>query len=76
MTKTNLRNTPDPERDQGQQPLHFTRKFFPTARQRQLYEALRSAPDPGLALVGYGGAMGGGKTRARSSSHPLPPRIE
>ncbi|MDE2968190.1 MAG: phage terminase large subunit [Chloroflexota bacterium] len=64
MTKTNLRNTPDPERHQGQQPLHFTRKFFPTARQRQLYEALRSAPDPGLALVGYGGAMGGGKTRA------------
>ena len=41
-----------------------SRSFFPTARQRQLLNDLTSAPNPGLALLGYGGAMGGGKTRA------------
>ena len=41
-----------------------SRGFFPTARQRQLLNDLTSAPNPGLALLGYGGAMGGGKTRA------------
>ncbi len=49
---------------EGRHPLHGLRSFFPTARQRELYDALNLAPRPGLALVGYGGAMGGGKTRA------------
>ncbi|MCY4618570.1 MAG: phage terminase large subunit [Chloroflexi bacterium] len=40
------------------------RGFRPTERQRELYEALIGGPDPGLTLLGYGGAMGGGKTRA------------
>ena len=44
--------------------LHDDRGFFPTDRQRKLYQALGKAPYPGLALIGYGGAMGGGKTRA------------
>ena len=44
--------------------LHRDRSFFPTARQRELLNDLTSAPNPGLALLGYGGAMGGGKTRA------------
>ncbi|MXV80600.1 MAG: hypothetical protein F4007_08100, partial [Chloroflexi bacterium] len=44
--------------------LHRDRDFFPTERQQELFEALAGAPRPGLALVGYGGAMGGGKTRA------------
>ena len=53
--------------------LHSGRDFSPTDRQRQLYQALLSAPcpppdqNPGpdrLTLLGYGGAMGGGKTRA------------
>ena len=44
--------------------LHHDRDFFPTERQRDLYRALSAVPNPGLALVGYGGAMGGGKTRA------------
>ncbi len=50
---------------------HQHRRFFPTDRQRELYRALvDAAPQPdapqasGLSLVGYGGAMGGGKTRA------------
>ncbi len=50
---------------------HRHRRFFPTDRQRELYRALVDpAPLPdapqasGLSLVGYGGAMGGGKTRA------------
>ena len=39
--------------------------FAPTDRQRQLWKALESrAPESGTAIVGYGGAMGGGKTRA------------
>ena len=45
-------------------PLHLDRDFFPTNRQRALYKALNRAPNPGLAMLGYGGAMGGGKTRA------------
>ena len=40
------------------------RGFFPTDRQQEIYQALASTPFPGLAVVGYGGAMGGGKTRA------------
>lgn len=53
--------------------LHEYRKFSPTDRQLELYDALLSAPCPPdddssgadrLTLLGYGGAMGGGKTRA------------
>lgn len=44
--------------------LWAARKFRPTAKQRLLYEALARTPLDGLSLVGYGGAMGGGKTRA------------
>ena len=49
------------------------REFVPTDRQQELYDALLSAPCPPegdyvgsdrLTLLGYGGAMGGGKTRA------------
>lgn len=40
------------------------RHFRPTERQLAVYEALRGTPANGLTLVGYGGAMGGGKTRA------------
>ena len=39
-------------------------RFAPTERQLAVYEALRRTPEGGLTLVGYGGAMGGGKTRA------------
>lgn len=44
--------------------LWSARKFEPTAKQRLLYEALARTPLDGMSLVGYGGAMGGGKTRA------------
>ena len=52
--------------------VHQDRRFFPTDRQRELFRALADAvPEHpasdeagGLALLGYGGAMGGGKTRA------------
>ncbi len=44
--------------------LRAGRSFRPTERQHELYEALIDAPEPGLTLLGYGGAMGGGKTRA------------
>lgn len=44
--------------------LQDVRPFTPTERQVELYRAVCGAPEPGLALVGYGGAMGGGKTRA------------
>ena len=47
-----------------QLPLHRARRFLPTERQNQLFRAIADAPNPGLALLGYGGAMGGGKTRA------------
>ncbi len=40
------------------------RQFQPTERQLAVYEALKQTPECGLTLVGYGGAMGGGKTRA------------
>ena len=53
--------------------FHKHREFAPTERQRELYQELFSAPCPPdddefgadrLTLLGYGGAMGGGKTRA------------
>ncbi|MDE2891503.1 MAG: phage terminase large subunit [Chloroflexota bacterium] len=43
--------------------VHESRRFEPTARQRSLLEALSEGPAEGVSLVGYGGAMGGGKTR-------------
>ena len=43
--------------------VHESRRFEPTARQRSLLEALSEGPVEGVSLVGYGGAMGGGKTR-------------
>ncbi len=43
--------------------LHAARPYEPTARQRSLLEALSEGPAEGVSLVGYGGAMGGGKTR-------------
>ena len=60
-------NPTDPEPPQLEDivhKLHDARSFFPTDRQRDLYRALSAVPNPGLALLGYGGAMGGGKTRA------------
>ncbi len=53
--------------------FHRRREFVPTERQQELYDALLSGPCPAddediggdsLTLLGYGGAMGGGKTRA------------
>ncbi|MYF81248.1 MAG: hypothetical protein F4177_05695 [Chloroflexi bacterium] len=43
---------------------HRARRFFPTERQNELLKAIAAGPRPGLILLGYGGAMGGGKTRA------------
>jgi hypothetical protein len=45
-------------------PHHRARSFFPTERQNKLFQAIARGPLPGLILLGYGGAMGGGKTRA------------
>ena len=45
-------------------PGHTERGLQLTARQRELYLAIVGGPDPGLVVAGYGGAMGGGKTRA------------
>ena len=50
--------------DFGDEAAWERRDFAPTDRQRELYEALRKTPVGGIGLVGYGGAMGGGKTRA------------
>ena len=69
----NLPNPPDPALRVAIAALHAARGFSPTDRQRQLYHALLGAPCPApnpdpdadrLTLLGYGGAMGGGKTRA------------
>ena len=38
--------------------------FVPTARQRELWQTARAPLPEGIVLAGYGGAMGGGKTRA------------
>ena len=60
-------NLPNPQSSMQLHALELqqrSRSFFPTPRQRQLLSELTSAPNPGLALLGYGGAMGGGKTRA------------
>ena len=44
--------------------LTTDQRFTPTERQLAVYDALRRTPSGGMTLVGYGGAMGGGKTRA------------
>ena len=44
--------------------LPTDQRFTPTERQFAVYDALRQTPIGGMTLVGYGGAMGGGKTRA------------
>ncbi len=44
--------------------LHEAREFCPTARQLELYSMLSEGDAAGVSLIGYGGAMGGGKTRA------------
>ncbi|MCY4617743.1 MAG: hypothetical protein OXD50_04195 [Chloroflexi bacterium] len=44
--------------------LHQLRFFSPTERQQELYEEIFNAPSDSLTLLGYGSAMGGGKTRA------------
>ena len=45
-------------------PLHGRREFNPTVRQNAIYRTLLDDSEASLTLVGYGGAMGGGKTRA------------
>lgn len=40
--------------------------FVPTRRQRQIWDTVKAAPRGSLTLIGYGGAAGGGKTRALS----------
>ena len=57
-------NTQQSAANDARHTFHVERRFFPTKRQRALYQALERAPNPGLAMLGYGGAMGGGKTRA------------
>ena len=47
-----------------EQPPNGPLLFEPTPRQLEVWEFLRSRePSEGAALLGYGGAMGGGKTR-------------
>ncbi|MDE2988444.1 MAG: phage terminase large subunit [Chloroflexota bacterium] len=59
-----MRRTPT-DGDQGPViPGHEERGLQLTARQRELYLAIVDGPDPGLVVAGYGGAMGGVKTRA------------
>ncbi len=60
--------------------LHRLRGFFPTARQRQLLSDLTSAPNPGLALLGYacprlerGAAPWAAVRHAPSSNSPSTP---
>ena len=45
-------------------PAHKRRGFRATRRQREIYDLLLDDSGAELTLVGYGGAMGGGKTRA------------
>ena len=63
MSHSNSGETPE-TRGRGPLPIQEARKFVPTARQEEIYDALSRGPDPGLMVLGYGGAMGGGKTRA------------
>ncbi len=61
---TNLHNSADPRVRRALKALHQLRFFSPTERQQELYEEIFNAPSDSLTLLGYGGAMGGGKTRA------------
>ena len=61
---TNHHNSADPRVRKALKALHQLRFFSPTERQQQLYEEIFNAPSDSLTLLGYGGAMGGGKTRA------------
>ena len=38
-------------------------EFIPTATQQRVWDIIAEAPDNSLTLIGYGGALGGGKTR-------------
>ncbi len=38
-------------------------QFYPTATQGRVWDAVATAPAGSLSLIGYGGALGGGKTR-------------
>lgn len=54
-----MQPTTEPTTDRTELP-----DFLPTARQLEVWKLLESRePDEGAAIVGYGGAMGGGKTR-------------
>ena len=59
-----MRRTPTDRAPRPVTPLQAERGLELTARQRELYLAIVDGPDPGLVVAGYGGAMGGGKTRA------------
>ncbi|MDE2892283.1 MAG: phage terminase large subunit [Chloroflexota bacterium] len=48
----------------GVLPAHARRGFRPTDRQQEIHDLLLDGSASSLTLVGYGGAMGGGKTRA------------
>ena len=61
---TNHHNSADPRVRKALKALHQLRFFSPTERQQELYEEIFNAPQDSLTLLGYGGAMGGGKTRA------------
>ena len=59
-----IARTPTEQAASGGSEFHAERNLELTARQRELFGALRAGPNPGLTLAGYGGAMGGGKTKA------------
>ena len=59
-----IARTPTEQAASGGSEFHAERNLELTARQRELFCALRAGPNPGLTLAGYGGAMGGGKTKA------------
>ena len=43
-------------------PQRTEQRVVLTDRQREVFDAIRAVPRGGMALIGYGGAMGGGKT--------------
>ncbi len=61
---TNHHNSSDRTVRKALKALHRLRFFSPTERQQELYEEIFDASPDSLTLLGYGGAMGGGKTRA------------
>ena len=67
MKPTRKTNRPNTRKRTSREAIslhHKLRLFFPTGRQQELYDAIFDAPQDSLTLLGYGGAMGGGKTRA------------